>query len=326
MDIFRSHFADIFGEARPALATVNVESCANCGDVLHKSINDLEYMCRSCGSVIEADTSVVNTDEVIQTCGRLKVVGANSSRLQPNLYQSGSGITPAIQTKQLYGEYVKYRNAYIDKGGRAIPYDICELAADLYNQVQRVCVKRSQNKRVIMAACLHQACYEKGLAVHVSEISSLMDLQSKGISKGQNFIQSMVADGHMDVNVNIDPCMPEVNAIFAFLQMDNPKYDQLKDAILDIVNTAIKFNIGTSSVIRSKVAGAAFDVINRSPLIKEKIDIQQFCKECNSIRKNTIDRFTKELNRFHSKFIPIYEKWGLDSGKIAGSIARADIQ
>ena len=183
--------------------------------------------------------------------------------------------------------------------------------------IVKVTVKRSQNKRVIMAACLHQACYEKGLAVHVSEISSLMDLQSKGISKGQNFIQSMVADGHMEVNVNIDPCMPEVNAIFAFLQMDNPKYDQLKDAIIDIVNTAIKFNIGTSSVIRSKVAGAALEVINRSPLIKEKIDIQQFCKECHSIRKNTIDRFIKELSRFHSKFVPVYEKWGLNSAKVS---------
>ena len=74
---------------------------------------------------------------------------------------------------------------------------------------------------------------------------------------------------------------------------------------------AIKNNIGTNSFLRSKVAGATFVVLRRSPDKLLHRNIQDFCQD--RIRKNTVERFTTELNNYHSYFEEIYKKAGLNS-------------
>lgn len=294
---------------------ISHEDCTNCGGKLHKVISNLEYICDSCGFIVEGDTSVITADDVnpTQTCGRIRIVGANSSYLQSGLYRDNGGVTAEMQKKQLYDELLAYRADYIAKGGRAIPCNACKKAAEMYNEIQRICVKRSQNKRAILAACLRNACFSLDVAVQNSEIARFMKLQSMGISKGQNFVNSMAAEGKIDVNINIDTKEAEINSMFEMLELNGERYAPLKPAVLDVVNTAIKLNIGTSSTMRSKVAGAVFEVINRSSLLKQKITIQEFCKECNGIRKNTVERFTVELKKYHSRFVDIYGKHNLYS-------------
>ena len=150
-----------------------------------------------------------------------------------------------------------------------------------------------------------------------------MQLNTKGIARGENFFRSFVADGKIDIDINIDTCRPEIETIFMQLgyvsfneqgETTEDKYKQLKMAIEEMVKIAEDSNIGHKSVKKSKVAGSTYEVLKRCKdkiLINKNISIQEFCDK--KIRKNTVESFLKELYRFHSKFEPIYIKYNLDN-------------
>lgn len=295
----------------------DAEICAQCGERMHRGANDLEYVCDGCGLVVEGDTTGLEEDEAgrpAPNTGRLRIVGPNSNQLQPDLYRSGSGNTIAAQKKQIFEEYKVYRAMYIESGGRAFPLNACEQATEYYNEVQRQFVKRSQNKKAIMACCLWRACLQIGFAPSKAEIADFMQLPSKGIARGENFVRKLIADGKMDIEANADPCRPEIVTLFAHLSFESDAYNGLRDAVHDVVQTAIKNNIGTNSILRSKVAGATFVVLRRCQnrsLISKPISLQEFCHD--RIRKNTVERFTRQLDAYHSYFEGCYKRAGLDA-------------
>jgi len=291
--------------------------CVQCGGVMHRGMNDLEYICSGCGLIVERDSAEPDDDDAPRSkpnTARLRLVGTNSNQLQPDLYRSSTGSTAATQNK-IYEEYCTYRSRYIETGKRAMPLDACRLASDYYGDVQRQCVKRSQNKKAIMAACFYHACLELKFSPSKPEIAAFMQLPNKGIARGSNFVRKLVADGKMDVDVNVDPCLPEINTIFAHLNMESVQFKPLHDAVHAIVQIAVANNIGTSSILRSKVAGATYIVLRRCrdrDLVPKPPAIQEFCS--GLIRKNTVERFTRQLEGYHSYFEPAFAAAGLNSG------------
>lgn len=292
--------------------------CGQCDGQMRRGANDLEYVCDGCGLVVEGDTAEPEEDEAPRSApntARLRIVGPGSNQLQPDLYRSGSGNTAATQKKQIYEEYKVYRQMYIEAGGRAFPLNACATAAEYYNGVQRLCVKRSQNKKAIMAACFWQACLQIEFAPSKADIAAFMQLPSKGIARGDNFVRSLVADGKMDIiDINADPCRPEISTLFIQLDYDGDRFAPLRDAVYDVVQTAIRNNIGTSSILRSKVAGATFTVLSRCKnrtLVPKMMSLQEFCH--GRIRKNTVERFTRQLDAYHSYFEECYSKADLNS-------------
>jgi hypothetical protein len=309
--------AALAAPAAPAeAASGDCDACAQCGAQMCRGTNDLEYVCGGCGLVVEGDTAEPEDDDAPRAApntARLRIVGPNSNQLQPDLYRSSTGNTAATQKKQIYEEYCTYRALFIEAGGRALPLDACKLASDFYNEVQRQCVKRSQNKKAIMAACFYHACLEIGFSPSKAEIAAFMQLPNKGIARGANFVRSLVADGKMDVDINVDPCRPEITTLFAHLGFEGDAYAGLRAAVFDVVQTAIANNIGTSSILRSKVAGATFVVLRRCQdreLIPKPMGLQEFCQD--RIRKNTVERFTRQLDGYHSYFEACYAQAGLD--------------
>jgi transcription initiation factor TFIIIB Brf1 subunit/transcription initiation factor TFIIB len=284
---------------------------------MYRATNGLEYVCENCGLVFEGDSAEPEDDDAPRTAPntvQLRIVGPNSNQLQPDLHRSGMGNTAANQKKQIYEEYCAYRALFIEAGGRALPLDACKLASHFYNEVQRQCVKRSQNKKNIMAACFYHACLEIGFSPSKPEIAAFMQLPNKGIARGANFVRALVADGKMGVDINVDPCRPEIITLFAHLGLEGDAYAGLHEAVFDVVQTAIANNIGTSSILRSKVAGATFVVLRRCKdheLIPKPMGLQEFCQD--RIRKNTVERFTRQLDEYHHFcFKACYQRAGLD--------------
>jgi transcription initiation factor TFIIIB Brf1 subunit/transcription initiation factor TFIIB len=290
--------------------------CSYCGSQFQRSINNMSNVCTTCGVVTDEISEEINSSDI--TNNKLRIVGYNNNRYQSDLYRSDNSNINVLQKKQIFNEYKQYRQKYIASGGKPIPLNACEKAAELYNKIQKQCVKRSQNKKTIMAACLWHSCLGINYAPDKKEIAKFMQLTHNGIAKGNNFIRMMVSNNQLDVDPNADTIYPEIITLFIQLGYVDEKYEQLHKIVHSIIEIANNNSIGINSLPRSKVIGTTYIVLKRcqdKSLIQiPPVDTKEFCK--NKIRKNTIDRFINEINSYHSYFKDYYASVGLFDGEI----------
>ncbi len=315
-------YTDLMNEFQKTCSISEITSndtdiCNYCGTVLQRSINNMNNTCSTCGIITdEVSDEAINVTDL--TNNKLRIVGCNSNHFQPDLYRSDNGNISVLQKKQILSEYKEYRHRFIENGGRPFPLNACEIATEFYNMIQQQCVKRSQNKKAIMAACLWQACLVIDFAPSKIEISRFMQLPHKGIARGNNFIRTLVSNNQLDINPNTNPIYPEIKTLFIQLNYIDDKYKVLHDIIYTIIQIATDNSIGINSLPRSKVIGTTYIVIKRcrdkSLISNPPTDTKEFCK--NKIRKNTIDRFINEINDYHSYFVDYYESVGLFSGPL----------
>ena len=315
------------------LRTSDQMDCTFCGGELRADFDGLRRVCAVCSNIIEGDSTELEEDDVPRSmigASRLKLVGVGSSSLQPDLYRSGSSDNSVTQKRQITDEFMRFREQYIERGGQAIPINSISLAVELYHEVQRKCVKRSLNKKRIMAAVLRDACIHVGFLPSNAEIAHFMQLPNNGIAPGINFIRSLAAD-NTATESQADPWKParaEITTLFAYLDLDGDEFTPMREAVFDIIKTAADVKIGTSSFLRSKVAGASYAVLRRTALsdgaglspaaqlaakaaaTKHK-NLQVFCGD--RIRKNTVERFLRELEDYHSNFEETYIRNNLDA-------------
>lgn len=294
------------------------EQCPKCEGRMH--MFEHEMQCSSCQYVLEGDSTLADPADddaparrQPQT-GRLRIVGPNSGHYQPDLDRSSSTNYAATQRKQVYEEYLMYRQAHIEAGGSAFPLNVLERAADIYHEIQQQVTKRSQSKKRIMASCLQIACIEKGFAPKRPEIAQFMRLETKGTAQGENFIRKMKADGCINVDVNKDTCAPHIVTTFALLGLDTPDYLPLQKVVEKVVKTSIADAVGISSVIRTKAMGATYIVLRRYAMANgnKPVPLTEFCTKCE-IRKNTVERYSDQLAEYHSHFEGIYKEAGIFS-------------
>lgn len=291
--------------------------CKNCNSSLHLTLNNINNVCGNCGVIrYEIIDESLNMNEVSNN--KIRIVGYNSNQFQPDLYRSDNSNIILIQKKQIFNEYKSYRQKYIELGERAFPINACEIASDYYNKIQQHCVKRSQNKKSIMAACLWQACLIINFAPSKLEIAKFMQLSHKGIAKGNNFIRTLVSNNKLDIDPNLNPIYPEIYTLFIQLSYTDSRYKIFHKIIFDIIELANKNSIGINSLLKTKVIGTTYIVLKRckdKELIKNPpLNTKEFCK--NKIRKNTIDRFVTEINSYNSYFKSLYESYDLYSDKL----------
>lgn len=284
---------------------------------MQRGLNDMSHTCDGCGLVVEGDLEEPDDEAPRQppNSARLRIVGPNSNQLQPDLYRCSASNTPLTQRRLILEEFRDYRQRYIEAGKRAFPLDACALAADHYNQVQQTCVKRSQNKKFIMAGCFYVACLQLDFAPNIVEVAEFVQLPSKGFARGLNFLRSLAADGKINgIDLDVDRASPEITTLFANLGLEGAQYAPLHDAVLDVVETAIRENIATGSFLRSKVAGATFAVLLRCrdrQLLPAPPTAQQFAQA--KVRRNTANKVVAQLEAYHSFFEPCYARAGLDT-------------
>lgn len=303
--------------------------CPSCSGRM--CVQDLEYRCESCGIVAGNDfSSVEDAEEGPKPLpGRLRVVGPRSGFYQSDLDRSSSGDSEASQHKQLLDEFIALRQTYLErrkaekKKSCAFPIDALEKAADHYQTIRKVVCKRSLNKKAIMAACLKLACASIGLAPDKAEFAEMMQLQTRGIAKGENYLRTMESNGYIEMEVNPDMCRPNIVTTFTQLGLADEKYEHLRRAVEEIVDISVKENIGTSSIMPSKVKGATLVVLRRQALAegRDPMSVQQFCEACG-IRRSTIERFTCPLNDHHSFFVEVYKRAGVYSAPEPGLARR----
>lgn len=267
-------------------------------------------LCEDCGRVEAADD---DGGRPAGACPQIRAVGPGCAAFQGDLYRCSPDESPEVQTANMLEEFLAHRARHAELTGRppVVGVDACRAAAALYNKVQRVFVKRNLAKLHLMAAALSFAALTLGTAVRDSDIAAMLALPQSGIARGVNAFRALVAAGDVEgVELPSDSCRPEVNAIFASLGVPPGERDDLRALVFELVQTAIRHHVGVHSVMRSKVAGAAFAVLSRAPLAPggKGLSYADFTRA--GVRRNTIDNFARDLEAHRSIFAPVYARAG----------------
>lgn len=287
--------------------------CRHCSGPLRSGNHSTELVCDDCGYVVDCDVSMTEMPTCTVESGKIRLVGANSVFLRANMHRTTRSNATEVRKRYILEDYKRFRRAFQADHGKNIPLTVCETATELYNAVQENCVKRSQNKKLIMAACLWRSCLAENFAPSFAEIATFMKLPHKGFAKGENFLRFLVSDEKMDLDMEFDPTMPTIVTFFEKLMLRGDRYMNLHLAAYEIIKIADENNIGVSSMLRSKVAGSVYSVLSRcsdSSLVAQSVDINQYSKLVE-VGLTTIKRFLMDIHDYHSYFEGCYKKFGL---------------
>jgi len=310
------HLSDVTSsDARPG------DSCPDCGYAL--VIHDISYECPECHRVFEAadirDVLPVSNPEspgAQALRGRLRVVGRESNWYQPDLDRTNPGESCEVQKKSTYQELVRLNTEYGSRGGNPFPLDVLNDVAERYNVIQKMGVKRSQMKRVILAAFIFHTCFSRGFSRSKTEAAQMMQLQSNGIARGDDYLRSVNEEHPLEINMNCNRTKPHIISTFAQLGFTAEDHKPLQEAVAELVSTAVAKYIGHRSILRSKVVAATYEILRRKGL---SVTLDEISTKC-SIRKHTITRFLKQLGEYHSHFAQIYRNHGLNSEKLGKTL------
>jgi hypothetical protein len=289
------------------------DSCPECGCPL--VVQDMSYECPSCHAIFEAadiqDVIPVSTPETAGSGalrGRLRVVGREAGWFQPDLDRTNPGESSEAQKKSTYQELLRYNREYESRGGNPFPLDVLDYVASNYHTIQQQSVKRSMMKRVILAALTFHVCIAQGFTRTRAEAAELLQLTNYGIARGDDYLRSVDEDRGLDLNLNTSRLRPHIVSVFAQLDLTGTDHKAAQDAVADIVEAAGQNFIGDRSVLRSKVIASTYEALRRGG---RGVALDTVTVKCQ-IRKHTIRRFLDELGKYHSRFEPIYNAYGLD--------------
>jgi transcription initiation factor TFIIIB Brf1 subunit/transcription initiation factor TFIIB len=280
--------------------------CETCGGQLEKE--DEYYSCVECEKIYEDIQDPVDTEKLMHQNSinsHVKIVGPNAYSLQSNLYKTSISNYSAIQKKTIKNILDTCAKKYTDRGmSSPIPINIRRKAIDLYNEVQQYCIKRSETKNVIIAACIHYAGVEMGFVPTNQEIADFMELSTRGIAKGINFLIKLRSEGKLSFDTNQNTLGSMIKTYFEYLDINDPL---CYAAIIDVMDNMKSAIIGSSLYIDTKAKGVTYEVLRRKGY---NIDILDFCEKCKT-RKNTITNIIALLDKYYAVFKPVYKKHGL---------------
>jgi hypothetical protein len=288
------------------LKNSNAYQCVDCGKDFEKI--EEEYTCKSCGKVHADvhDPIDQSLHDKYQT-SLIRIVGPNAHQFQSVLYKSAISNYSMVQKLTIDRVLKNCRKKYTDRGmSPPIPINVCRKAVDLYNEVQQYCIKRSETKNVTIAACIYYAGVEMEFLPTIQDISDFMDLSTKGISKGVNFLISLRAEGKLSFDTNKNVLGSMIKTLFEYVQI---KDDHCRMAIIDVIEQMKNNNIGSSLYIETKAKGVTYAILKRSRQ-KYPLTLAEFCERCRT-RKNTVVNITNLLDKYYDYFKPIYKDHGL---------------
>jgi hypothetical protein len=302
----------LFSESEKGDNLLPDEISDECCDNIRLHIEGNVSICLNCGVKGDYDAN----DKATFSTPVLRLIGKNSSNEQKrDFFKGGTNNSAETQKKQIINEFRKMREDYLKENNLNLPQTAFDGAALSFNELQRnKAVVRMDNKLAIMAALLKNALMIEGAPLTNAEIADIVGLPNKGLARGTNFIKHAVSEGKISVNLNISPFYPEVNGLFNRLGLNDAKYESLKEVVLEIINHARKKFIGMNSLPRTQSIATTYIVLSRCKEMK-KLELKAFC-EMAKIMQNTITSYITEIDSYHSQFVELYRKHGLNEAKV----------
>jgi len=249
--------------------------CHMCGiGCLNKQTSGDKLVCNHCGLMDGYDKD--ENDDKLQASSsclasgstRIRIVGVNSKLSQASLYKNSAMPTcKMLAWENTLSDFQKLISIYNEKCVREedkMPIEACRLASDMYREIQEQCVKRSENKRSIMAACYYMSCLQHGWAISKSSLTAVMNLQS-GPAKGTNFVNELRGRGFIDsCPKNIDYNNACLTLVFKCMKIDDEPYcNDLYQKTVYMLNVLDANKVAYTSQQKTKACGMTYNVIKR---------------------------------------------------------------
>jgi rubrerythrin len=213
--------------------------------------------------------------------------------------------------------------------GKKIPRNIIPIIVDRYMDIikleldnidndgvyigKKKFVKRGNVKKEIIGALIYYECLGRHIPFNKKEIASLLFLPKEGIAHGEEIIRSLAAESKIILpeaeNLVEDYIERYFISIAADLDELHPlRTNEAKECIKEIVSASRKYGIGINMIDTTRITGTIwFFSIN---VEEASMNYSVLEEACRGVKKNTFQRFSKDLSTKMDKVRPILEKWG----------------
>ena len=294
--------------------SMEIKSC-ECSESVDKQKVGYDIICTGCGVIQECrhDPDRQFYDETEERQVPFRLVGSNSYAYQSNMYKSSSSNYSTTQKMNNMNTFQNCVDRYIREGKKQpVPNTILKRASELFHEVQKHEILRSENRMMTLAVCISIAGNKMGKKPTVAEIADFMGLQKKGVSSAKHSLIKLKNENKISFDPNESVASTTITTYFDYLGI---KDDNLHRAIMDIIDTMRMKNIASALQIETKVIGAVYSAILRSK-VHPSISISEFCAKCKNMRKNKINGILKTMNDYHSHLVDTYRKHDLNHERL----------
>jgi len=276
---------------------IEIETKVNnyCGECNIKMDNDgnNKYICKNCGK-----TNSIAEDALKLSSNRIQIIGVNSST---------SNCSVGDKINEIYCKLCFVINKNLSLSEK-IPGHILFSVAEKYVSIKKYSnniVHIGRHKNGQLSALLLHECKNNNIIISSKEIIKIFNLKKSDLSKGNNKINSHIADKIIK-SEPIDENMSIINNVLKSVGviLDKEKITKAVLAILEIVDN---IHICDNSILKSKLIGIICIVLIKMKIINT---LKEFCTKTGE-KINTLKKVIIELNTFNDNFIDIYRSYNL---------------
>lgn len=258
--------------------------CPRCSELL-VYVNEVdEERCNKCGLARAGGGQAGISKSAISGCIRV----SNGTKVR--VYGINTGDNSRAQHKTVTDLLSQIDASF---NGPKIPKEILAATANVYSEIQRCnkerpFVKRGSIRREVLAAIMFFKCIEMGSPRRKRDIAIYMQLKTYGFCRGEQIIRNLVSDKVISLNMDIDISYGFTSRYLAMLGIDK-KYEKF---VTDFIERTEELNVGTSSQMSSKIAGAVWILVKGIGLKLSRDDVEKatggckqntYMKYCNSV-------------------------------------------
>lgn len=317
--------------------TTEFNKCDDCKVAMNYTVDG--YECPGCKAIKQIVGNIHDCSE--ESGGVIKMrSGAGGSNMYTGVQEYAK-----TQRKIIMDDLMKKNEEF---SGKKFQKNVLTNVATKYNEIQKATmittaadgtveerkyVWRGDLKKEVLASLISYECISAGVARQSKDICQFMQLGTAGFSRGENKMRELQAAGVVQLPLNVNPTEDYAVRFLESLKLYDAdecmtaaasatsKGLNYKKFVVELVETAVKKNIGLTSMLPSMVVGAIW-VLNIHA--KLKLEVSAVEEACDKVRKNTFMKFVKVIEENLVRFVQVFQDNGIPLN-IRGRIVRKKI-
>lgn len=256
-----------------------------CGGYYIALNNNFSQYCNLCGHVELIEPEIESNNNTFP----IRILGKRSSEFTKELYKCAKTATSDLMIDQIEKEYMDIYNTYKEP-----PFDrkIITNAVILYNQLQKLIIKRRESKKKSMAACLRYGALELDIALPDKVILNFMDIKGKKLSHCVTDIQKYIDSGEITIG-EINITKSEITALVEEYAEGGEKFVEMSIRFFEMIEESY---ICSSFPYNCRIAGAVYYILSQNKILTKEA-LPKIC-DIKNITANSLNNYNKTIAKY----------------------------